>query len=1021
MWKQPEEDGETVSSGTVAEDGAERPERVKKVEKHVAVTSREVGTVTRNAVPGRTECTDGTDLVPGGATGTVTETTGTVKEDPEVVELPVSARGYLLVTADGSPLRMGRRRAPSELLTINCADEDQGTVDATTTEPERTLSNRAEATDVECLFTDAELDAMEACELGQEATVLAGTDVRPEPEEYDKELEDRLYPLKDGEIMDRVKANAEAAKEPSTEELSLHLGIPVEVLERTRHASPDGSDDPERWRDWYSDTLQKSEEAKRANRDFRTPVVNVVDGTVMKDRRMSPPDETAATTCSGSDAGATVSRDGTESDENMVCSNILLSLGGLLEPDAVTEDEGPVSVLCGVRRAGMKRSRSVARQAVYRFLRTVLRDALSDAELQGEDVRDASMARIPPLRDKVPALDGRRLCEHAEDIIAEMGLHGLYWERLVPTVGEYYAGYAAVVWSTLCERDKRTEKTVASCTRDAKEPTTPDYYCPVSYKPYAEVLSDVEFPPGSAEKVAEFVDVVEPSHRSVTGIPKKGLVDVVTVELPDGFGVRAQNDVEEGVHRVVADGRRVVCAVGNFEALSSGYIECLPSKMLADTGATLSLVDSRVLKRLGRSSKTLRPYEGLVKSSSGHPLRIHGWIGLSLRLGTVEITLDVLVADRLHVDAILGVDALGALGAVIDVAERCLTLKGTGEVLPLGFTVVQDAYMAVMAKSVRLPPRGQALVMANVIGGTVDKKTVLVEGAIGLPPTLCVANSLGTVEEGQVIVEICNASTDECWVRRGTPVACAAVIPESAFEPQVTDTASGGLGTVEKNGLGRSSSVTEEREETTGEKERKSRPDVPPDKREFDLFSDHQALTWVFSPGNRTTNAMLARWAMELSNLEFKVHHKPGTLMGHVDGLSRLFTDTVAALAIRDLLKWGRASVFSRGAVRNGCWVRYCWDSMDEPVGDDGLPSSVGELNGADGDRVIDAKRMELLMEFMEWCYWALNAGLPLLWRAVRSHWTGLLWVLAGVLAWMITKPMWGVLGRLCWTVFCFG
>eukprot|EP00644_Phytophthora_capsici_P015830 jgi/Phyca11/10369/fgenesh1_pm.PHYCAscaffold_49_\ len=55
---------------------------------------------------------------------------------------------------------------------------------------------------------------------------------------------------------------------------------------------------------------------------------------------------------------------------------------------------------------------------------------------------------------------------------------------------------------------------------------------------------------------------------------------------------------------------------------------------------------------------------------------------------------------------------------------------------------------------------------------------------------------------------------------------------------------------------------------------------------------------------------------------------------------------------------------------------------MDEPVGDDGLPSSVGELNGADGDRVIDAKRMELLMEFMEWCYWALNAGLPLLWRA---------------------------------------
>ncbi|KAG1683591.1 hypothetical protein DVH05_014808 [Phytophthora capsici] len=355
MWKHPK-GGETVAAGTVAKKDAERPEQVKKVEKPVVVTSREVGTVTRDedAVPVRTECTEGTDIVPGDKIGTVMEATGTVKMDPEVAELPVSARGYLLVTADGSPLRIGHRRASSDLSLVDCAEEDQGTVDTTTSEPERAIPDRAKATDVECLFTDAELDAMEAGELGQEATVLAGTDVRPEPEEYDKELEDRLYPLKDGEIMDRVKANAEATKEPSKEELALRLGIPVEVLERTRHASPDGSDDPERWRDWYSDTLQKSEEAKRANRDFRTPVVNVVDGTVMKDRTMSPPDGTTATACSGSDAEATVSGDGTESDENMVCSNILLSLGGLLEPDAITEDEGPVSVLCGVRRAGMK-------------------------------------------------------------------------------------------------------------------------------------------------------------------------------------------------------------------------------------------------------------------------------------------------------------------------------------------------------------------------------------------------------------------------------------------------------------------------------------------------------------------------------------------------------------------------------------------------------------------------------------------------------------------------------------------
>ncbi|KAE8993004.1 hypothetical protein PR003_g30225 [Phytophthora rubi] len=74
------------------------------------------------------------------------------------------------------------------------------------------------------------------------------------------------------------------------------------------------------------------------------------------------------------------------------------------------------------------------------------------------------------------------------------------------------------------------------------------------------------------------------------------------------------------------------------------------------------------------------------------------------------------------------------------------------------------------------------------------------------------------------------------------------------------------------------------------------------DKREFDVFTDHQALTWVFSAGNRTGNAKLARWAMELSNLQFKVHHKPGTTMGHVDGLSRLPMESVSALTMADLL-----------------------------------------------------------------------------------------------------------------------
>ncbi|KAE9036786.1 hypothetical protein PR003_g6925 [Phytophthora rubi] len=106
------------------------------------------------------------------------------------------------------------------------------------------------------------------------------------------------------------------------------------------------------------------------------------------------------------------------------------------------------------------------------------------------------------------------------------------------------------------------------------------------------------------------------------------------------------------------------------------------------------------------------------------------------------------------------------------------------------------------------------------------------------------------------------------------------------------------------------------------------------DKREFDLYTDHQALTWVFSPGNRSSNAKLARWAMELSNLQFKVFHKPGTTMGHVDGLSRLPMATANALTMADLLNP------SEGVAH---------DSVGEPS-DPGEPSDSEAGAGVDSD-----------------------------------------------------------------------
>ncbi|KAI9981483.1 hypothetical protein PInf_009236 [Phytophthora infestans] len=131
--------------------------------------------------------------------------------------------------------------------------------------PEAELNTeRTKATDssndYDRLFTDEGLDMLER-----------GDDpiVKSEPEEYDKELEERLLPLDDEKIQSRVTQNASKQEKPSLAELSEQLGISEEVLERTREVSTGELREPEYWLDWYERTLENSAAARRANRNFK--------------------------------------------------------------------------------------------------------------------------------------------------------------------------------------------------------------------------------------------------------------------------------------------------------------------------------------------------------------------------------------------------------------------------------------------------------------------------------------------------------------------------------------------------------------------------------------------------------------------------------------------------------------------------------------------------------------------------------------------------------------------------------
>lgn len=68
------------------------------------------------------------------------------------------------------------------------------------------------------------------------------------------------------------------------------------------------------------------------------------------------------------------------------------------------------------------------------------------------------------------------------------------------------------------------------------------------------------------------MNVVGPERVLPERRRKAGLVEVVAVNLLDGFGVWDGDDVDFEVPQIVESGRRVACTVGNFEDLSGEFV-----------------------------------------------------------------------------------------------------------------------------------------------------------------------------------------------------------------------------------------------------------------------------------------------------------------------------------------------------------------------------------------------------------------------------------------------------------------
>ncbi|CAI5473038.1 unnamed protein product [Closterium sp. Yama58-4] len=109
--------------------------------------------------------------------------------------------------------------------------------------------------------------------------------------------------------------------------------------------------------------------------------------------------------------------------------------------------------------------------------------------------------------------------------------------------------------------------------------------------------------------------------------------------------------------------------------------------------------------------------------------------------------------------------------------------------------------------------------------------------------------------------------------------------------------------------------------------------------REFTLITDHQPLQWLMTHQGLTGRN--ARWAVTLQEYDFKIRHRPGKTLQHVDGLSRNPPSAEPVHTLMMLAKQGEAAAVVKQRGPQDIWedpVALRWirgeTEADEQVAD---------------------------------------------------------------------------------------
>ena len=209
-----------------------------------------------------------------------------------------------------------------------------------------------------------------------------------------------------------------------------------------------------------------------------------------------------------------------------------------------------------------------------------------------------------------------------------------------------------------------------------------------------------------------------------------------------------------------------------------GFLEGHRTKMLVDTGSAVTIIRRDIWD--GISRKQLETPVRAVLAANGNEISLSGQGDVLVQVGDLSVRHNVLVADCLTQDCILGSDFLLLHGCVIDLHNHSLLVKG--KVVPLSSGIYHSPISTcgvAVAETVEVPAHSQFRLIANRQGkkkeqGVDDLGSVMFEPSHDFMEShgLAVAHAVVGEDNEDIVVQILNPTPYSVQVQQGSRIGC---------------------------------------------------------------------------------------------------------------------------------------------------------------------------------------------------------------------------------------------------------